>query len=1564
MKIRFSLLLVLAIVPQVLFAGSDPNQKRGFTADQVYQLGDLDHVNAFSGNVIIRLPLGQVYTVGPTLQYQFVLTYNSKIWDYKSEEHSFPGCATSSVGCSLRYGVPERNSNAGFGWTLSLGRLIPATLGPPKRGWIYLGPDASEHEFVSTLGPNSSDEMDPTTAITTDASYLKMIKYTGYREVWFPNGDIHRFDDGGQLTQMRDRRGNWVRLEYETAQQRWKIIDGFGDPNVSTNVARTHYMYVSSTGTQYGTGNFPSLVTKLELEAFDNTPSDTTDPARNVYLLTQTGSWVGRGGAGERDGSLPSQCVAAPLLTQVQLPDGSTYIPAYHVIEGSLDSTPTACAPAAEDRFSVMPAESGVIRSLKLPTRGSIEWVHGIYPMNLQQCLIGTGYTSEYVGVRERTYKDSAGNALMKWTYTPALSSGQSVTQRCENEGGAGGTFALSSEFTNDIEIWSSVSSGKKLRTRNYFSVFPEGAPAGANGLNADGFTAKEYGLPFTHLNALTISGHPSGSTVNRYLSTEVADCTAACTTLRKNYVTYAMETDASSLAVINKRPESERTVNVADTSCGDANCFTDTNRDDWDGYGHARRSISTTNIPGSSTRTSFVNYTPDATSWLLEKYTDSSTKEGTSGTKSIANFDATYGDLKSVRKLRATGDPATLSTGNHDLLTAWCRDSRGFVTSERYFGGDSSTVPSVDYCTATRATGQFFLNHTYTPDASAPARIVRHQARYAGGSHDVVDEFLDWRTGLPWKTEDAADVATEYRFDSLNRLTSLQPAGMGWSSYVYSAPGVAPSVTERLCANGSESCTSSLSLAETRHYYDDLGRLVQQSRRMGSSTNWASTWLRYDGAGRKVAVSSTITTTSGGSATMPSATRETVTQFDVLGRPTTVTAPDNKATLFDYTGMQDVKRTSDIATGATSSSVKTAEKYDSAGRLIAVIENADATTATTTNYTYDAEGHLVTVNMPDSNGTQQRSFTYDGVGFLTSETHPESGVTNYTYDSRGHMITRETPVGSLTYEYDASERLTKVTDDALGVLKELSYDRPSTTGDLSFGKLAFAIRHNQLPAAAGGDVEVKETYTYGDTAGRLTLKKTEVENGPTFVDSYTYNDFNKVAGVTYPTCTGCTGLNAPSRTVNSVYKDGLLTKVDGYTDPTNGITYHANGLLNTLQHVTAQGVSGPLYTQTISATTKMARPDSITVTNFSICTPPTANISAPATATSSQVITASTASPQGSTYAWSIQSGSGTIVGSTTDSSVSVRVGCSGSVTLKVVVSNCGTSVSATRTVSITAPTGTLSGTQSIPVGGTASLNVSLTALSSTAPFALTWSPGGLISYPSTSITRSVTPSNTTTYTVTSASDNYGCAIAVSGSAVVTVIPDPVMVGATALSTSTVRVQWTYSGPVDSFTIERLTRVGSSSVWQTAASGVAAGARTFDDAGRTADTAYVYRVKAVHAGVASRWSASDLALTTMFLNDPIVAGSTIVQAAHSTQLRAAIDAVRLLGGLGAATYTGTTPAAVVVIAPAHVEEMRTRLDEARAALSLPSASYSERPLGTLAVVKAVHINDLRGGLK
>ena len=168
--------IAIALMPALLLA-SDPNHVKGFAPDRAYQLGDIDHVNLFSGNVILRVPVGQVYRVGPTLEYQLVLTYNSKVWDYRSQQYGFPGCESDPVGCGLRYGIPEVRSNAGFGWTLSLGRLIPAKTTEVVHGWIYAGPDGSEHEFTDVISPPPPDPpgtVDPVRARTTDRSFLQL----------------------------------------------------------------------------------------------------------------------------------------------------------------------------------------------------------------------------------------------------------------------------------------------------------------------------------------------------------------------------------------------------------------------------------------------------------------------------------------------------------------------------------------------------------------------------------------------------------------------------------------------------------------------------------------------------------------------------------------------------------------------------------------------------------------------------------------------------------------------------------------------------------------------------------------------------------------------------------------------------------------------------------------------------------------------------------------------------------------------------------------------------------------------------------------------------------------------------------------------------------------------------------------------------------------------------------------------------------------------------------------------------------------------------------------------
>ncbi len=161
---------------------------------------------------------------------------------------------------------------------------------------------------------------------------------------------------------------------------------------------------------------------------------------------------------------------------------------------------------------------------------------------------------------------------------------------------------------------------------------------------------------------------------------------------------------------------------------------------------------------------------------------------------------------------------------------------------------------------------------------------------------------------------------------------------------------------------------------------------------------------------------------------------------------------------------------------------------------------------------------------------------------------------------------------------------------------------------------------------------------------------------------------------------------------------------------------------------------------------------------------------------------------------------------------------------------------------------------------------------------------------------------------------------------------------------------------------------------------------------------AYLYKVRAI-APMVMPYGAADLA-TTVFFTDP--GSTTIVKAAHFTELRTAVNAVRALAGLTAypftdATLTGMTIKAVHItelrtavnavrvlaglpaatftdatITPgvttpkaAHVTELRSNLDTARSTLALPAQSYTDPTIvAGSTVIKAQHILDLRNGVQ
>ncbi len=192
---------------------------------------------------------------------------------------------------------------------------------------------------------------------------------------------------------------------------------------------------------------------------------------------------------------------------------------------------------------------------------------------------------------------------------------------------------------------------------------------------------------------------------------------------------------------------------------------------------------------------------------------------------------------------------------------------------------------------------------------------------------------------------------------------------------------------------------------------------------------------------------------------------------------------------------------------------------------------------------------------------------------------------------------------------------------------------------------------------------------------------------------------------------------------------------------------------------------------------------------------------------------------------------------------------------------------------------------------------------------------------------------------------------------------------------TAQVNLSWAApaSGTVDYYEIGRKGLVGD----QFAVVGSTQGAVTgFADAA-TADTAYLYAVRAVFSGGGrSDYSNMDLATTVIFTDDPLVGSSdphppaaTPIMARHLTELRRAVSAVHLLAGLGAVTaWTYPDPVSTPVSQrrPVYLEDvkdLRDHLSEALLALGITPPSYDGISRG-VTKVQAAHFQQLRDVVK
>lgn len=261
-----------------------------------------------------------------------------------------------------------------------------------------------------------------------------------------------------------------------------------------------------------------------------------------------------------------------------------------------------------------------------------------------------------------------------------------------------------------------------------------------------------------------------------------------------------------------------------------------------------------------------------------------------------------------------------------------------------------------------------------------------------------------------------------------------------------------------------------------TTTYYDGLGRVEHAETPGSSGTVYVA--YTYDSLSRPSRVTNPHYSTT-------SSSDGTVTYgYDVLGRVIQITYPDGN------TETTTISRNSVVRADQTGR--KRQLTNDGLGRLTSVLE-PDAVTGvlgTATTYTYNALDKLLTVTQA---GPRTRAFSYDGLGRLLSEQHPEvNGTITFTYDSvtastsKGDLVQVVSPAPNQTgtatvtktYTYDAAHRLTgALYSDGTTPAVVLKYDQTAAGGHPLTNSLG------RLTTKCAGTVCSYSSY---DTMGRL----------------------------------------------------------------------------------------------------------------------------------------------------------------------------------------------------------------------------------------------------------------------------------------------------------------------------------------------------------------------------------------------------------------------------------------------------------------------------------------------
>ena len=384
-------------------------------------------------------------------------------------------------------------------------------------------------------------------------------------------------------------------------------------------------------------------------------------------------------------------------------------------------------------------------------------------------------------------------------------------------------------------------------------------------------------------------------------------------------------------------------------------------------------------------------------------------------------------------------------------------RDPRGTVSRSLY-DAEGRLVQTIQNCTNTGQTvpTSGWASCAGTGDHDATWNVTTSYAYDARGNQvsELAANGRETRSGydgadrLIWRTE-----------NYVAEPPSPAPADVNLTTYFYYDPAGRQVAVKAPTADRD-------TVAVTRLFYDDLGRLTTEVRNCTSS----GTQVPADPAtctGLGTANASTNVTTS--------------YAYDATGQRVAVIAPDP------------------TLTGSGTATVTTRYAYDGAGRLCRVLENASVdlqgladpcstavsgseTADVSTRYAYDAAGNLI--SMLDGEG-QTTTYGYDRAGRMTARTDPNGQILSWSYDERGNrtgQVNRSDTTPSsptVTWTYDGGDRM--ISRSADGATVSYAYDANGnrTSADGPQGEITATYDRLNRPLTVTAEDGSATSFTY-----------------------------------------------------------------------------------------------------------------------------------------------------------------------------------------------------------------------------------------------------------------------------------------------------------------------------------------------------------------------------------------------------------------------------------------------------------------------------------------------------